>query len=119
MRARRDSRLHGGVAPAASLHALAVDTRGTLGARAVLAGVVDVEDVKGVNVAGDVAVAQTSQVQKVSVKGLFVWMYAYAYTHTHIYIYHHPPSLARGKGREGGGEGEGGDELTLAASGRC
>lgn len=42
--------------PAARLHALAVDPRGALvpAGGAVLAGVVDVDDVEGVDVAGDI-----------------------------------------------------------------
>lgn len=48
--------LHGGVALAAGLDALAVDAGGALGVAVVAAGVVDVEDVEGVDVTWNVPV---------------------------------------------------------------
>lgn len=46
--------------PATGLHALAVDARGALvAARALLAGIVDVDDVEGVDVTGDVSVRKS------------------------------------------------------------
>lgn len=50
---------------AARLHTLAVDARGALvGARLLLAAVVDVDDVEGVDVAGDVAEEREADVDK-------------------------------------------------------
>lgn len=46
--------LHGLHLPSTRLHTLAVDAWGSLAGGTLLAGVVDVDDVEGVNVAGDV-----------------------------------------------------------------